>query len=179
MPLPIDITPLKTAAIDMMASVEILENGFDFPDFDPAISLTVPQHKAWLTGLKAEKTLQNARIQYLGDHFFKIDMPSIACTGADVITRFNIPYSFQLERIEMKHTDASDVDNTDALTYSLDKKMWNNLLFNYITETTSPSSDIIKELEDYFFEKGELVLTTNTTNNHKLFQTIFIKMMEI
>lgn len=179
MALPIDIIPLKTAAIDMMASVELLENGFDFPDFDPAISLTVPQHKAWLTGLKAEKTLQDARIQYLGDHFFKIDMPVVGCTGADVITRLNIPYAFQFNRVEIKHTDSSNADSSNALTYGLDKKTWNNLLMTYLAVTTSTASDIIQEFEEYFFEKGEFVLTTNSTNTELLYLSIYIRMLEV
>ena len=180
MALPIDIIPFKNAAIELLAVVESIENNDQFtPQFDPAVSITVPQHKAWLTGLKAEKTLQTARVQYLGDHFFKVDMPAITCTGSDVITRFNIPYAFQLERIEMKHTDSSNVDSNDALTYSLDKKMWNNLLFRYLTETSSTASDIIKEMDDYFFEKGELVLTTNTTTTDLLYQTLIVCILEI
>lgn len=176
----LDITPFKNAAIELLAVVESIENNQGFiPQFDPAISITVPQHKAWLTGLKAETTLRNARIQYLGDHFFKIDMPVIACTGANVTTRLNIPYAFQFNRVEFKHTDATDADSNDALTYGLDKKTWNNLVMTYLAVTTSTASDIIQEFEDYYFEKGEFILITNSTNNDLLYLTIYIRMLEV
>lgn len=177
MGLPLDIVPMKDAAINFMAAVEILENGL--PGYDPAITLKVPQHKAWLTGLKAEQTLRGARIQYLGDHFFKIDLPKITCIGSDVITRLNIPYAFQFNRVEIKHTDSSDADSSNSLTYGLDKKTWNNLLMTYLAITTSTASDIIQEFEEYYFEKGEFVLTTNSTNTELLYLTIYIKMLEV
>jgi hypothetical protein len=184
MGLPIDIVPFKNAAIEMMAMVETIESdqgieqGF-FPQMESAITLKVPQHKAWLTGLKAEKTLQEARILYLGDHYFKIDMPKITCTGSDVITRFNIPYAFQFNRIEFKHTDSSNADSSNILTYGLDKKTWNNLVMTYLAVITSSASDIIQEFEDYFFEKGEFVLTTNSINTELLYLTIYIKILEV
>lgn len=180
MALPLDIIPFKNVAIEMMAMVENIENEQGFlPTFDPAITLQVLQHKAWLTGMKAETTLRDARIQYLGDHYFKIDMPVITCTGADVITRVNIPYAFKFNRIELKHADNGNVDSSDPLTYGLDKKTWNNLVMTYLAVTTSTASDIIQEFEEYYFEKGEFVLTTNSTNNDLLYLTIYIKILEI
>lgn len=126
-----------------------------------------------LSRLRAENPL--ARINHLGNGRYKLDLPKITATGADVETIFNIPYMHAMERMETKHVDSALADSSNSYDYSVSHRHHPGLWILILAITGSTASDIIDEYQGYVFEKGEFKLTTNTTATELLYISAYIK----
>ena len=129
--------------------------------------------KEWLGRLKAE--IPTAIINHLGAGRYKIDLPSIPCTGAAVTTIINIPFMHQLQKMEIKHVDASNADSTDALDYAVSHRHHPNLWMLLLNVIDSVASDIIDEYIDYFMGRGEYQLVTDSIATDVLYISVYIR----
>lgn len=130
--------------------------------------------KEWLTMLKNELPT-DVIVNHLGDGRYRLELPYIECTGANVEQIINIPFMHQLLKMELKHTDSSNADASDALTYSLYQRYHANTwaLITIITDSTA--SDMTDEYIDYYKLRGEYRLLVNTTNTDRAHIVFFIR----
>lgn len=130
--------------------------------------------KVWQTMLKNELPA-DVIVNHLGDGRYRLELPYIECTGADVEQILNIPFMHQLLKMELKHTDNVNADGNDALTYSLYQKFHANTwaLITIISDSTA--SDMTDEYINYYKLRGEYRLLVNTTNTDRAHIAFFIK----
>lgn len=157
---------------------------FDFiDDRDTFISQTLTpeqlevldnKFKVWLTMLKNELPA-NVIVDHLGDGRYRLELPYITCTGADVEQIINIPFMHQLLKMELKHTDNANADANDALTYSLYQRYHANTWAIITIITDSTASDMTDEYVSYYKLRGEYRLLVNTTNTDRAHITFFIR----
>lgn len=116
-------------------------------------------------------------VEHLGKGVYKIELAAITCTGGDITQYFTIPFLHKMHRFEVKHTDSSNVDSVNALTYSLKygATIVNSLLFNFITNTATIISDTAHILSNYFRDSTRYQLITNSTNTELLYITLIIE----
>ena len=117
-----------------------------------------------------------AKIISLGEDKYQLSLATITGTGANVVSRFNIPYMHELIQMDIKHTDNTNVYSTDALAYSLSKRHHPNLWMLLLNIDVTTASDIIDEYTEYYMETGEYMVQSNTTNTDLLHVNIIIKM---
>lgn len=132
--------------------------------------------KEWQTLIKNELPTGSI-VSHLGNGRFKIDLPTITCTGAQVETVFNIPFMHQLLKAEMKHTDNANADSSNALDYSLSHRHHHNLWLLLLTVAGSVASDIIDEYIDYYMSRGEYRLLTDSTNTELLHISVYVEFL--
>ncbi|MCK5641254.1 MAG: hypothetical protein KAJ19_10665 [Gammaproteobacteria bacterium] len=155
-----------------MALIEIDDRDV-FNYFTAAPKMAQEQLKQWLMELKANNL--TAKIISLGNGVYQLDLPVITCTGSTVDTRFNIPHMHKLLRVSIKHTDSSNIDSVDVMTYSLSKRQHPNLWVPLLYIGVTTASDIMDEYIDYFMELGEYLIQSNTTNTDRLYIQVIIK----
>ena len=127
----------------------------------------------YLNSLKSEN--KTANIVNLGEGRFKLDLPAIVCTGADVTTLFQIPFMHVLEKLEIKHVDAAYADSIDAMTYSLSHRMNPNLWLIVLSVINSISSDIIDEYANFRHERGQYKILSNSTNTDIILMSVYLR----
>ena len=127
----------------------------------------------YLNSLKSEN--KTANIVNLGEGRFKLDLPAIVCTGADVTTLFQIPFMHVLEKLEIKHVDSVYADSIDALTYSLSHRMNPNLWLIVLSVINSISSDIIDEYANFRHERGQYKILSNSTNTDIILMSVYLR----
>ena len=131
------------------------------------------KHKELLLQLKSDNS--TARCANLGSGVFKIDLPTIICTGSGINTLITIPFMHVLKKMELKHIDASDVDSVNPLEYVLKRRTSQNLWLVLYQEPIVLKSDVIDEYIGYTHELGQYLLITNSTNTEKLHVSFYIK----
>lgn len=120
-------------------------------------------------------------VEHLGKGYYKIDFPAITCTGSDITQYFSIPFFHKLHRFEVKHTDSSNVDSVNALTYSLKygSTVVPSLLFAIITNTGTVISDTAHRFDHFWRSLSRYQLITNTTNTELLYVSILVEIEDI
>lgn len=129
--------------------------------------------KQWLMELKSNNP--TSTVISLGESVYQINLPVITCIGSDVETRFNIPYMHRMIRMEIKHTNNSDVDSSESLRYSVSKRQHYNLWMLVLDIADSVASDIIDKYDEYYMGRGEYLIVSNSTNTDKLLINVLIK----
>ena len=127
----------------------------------------------YLNSLKSEN--KTANIVNLGEGRYKLDLPAIVCTGADVTTLFQIPFMHMLDKIELKHTDINGIDSTDSLQFSLSHRIYPNLWIMMSHISNLVDSDLIFVYNDYRYERGQYLINITSTNTTKVYLAIYIK----
>lgn len=130
--------------------------------------------KAWLTMLKNELPA-DVIVNHLGDGRYRLELPYIECTGANVEQIINIPFMHQLLKMELKHTDNTNADGNDALTYSLYQRFSANTWAIITIITDSNASDMADEYIDYYKLRGEYRLLVDTTNTDRAHVVFYIR----
>lgn len=130
--------------------------------------------KEWLTMLKNELPT-DVKVDHLGGGRYRIELAYIECTGSDVEQIINIPFMHQLLKMELKHTDSSNVDANDALTYSLYQRFHANTWAIITTISDSTASDMTDEYIDYYKLRGEYRLLVDTTNTDRAHIAFYIR----
>lgn len=131
---------------------------------------------------QVEQQLQNefnaGKVTHLGDGFFHIELQAIACTGSDVTQYFMIPFKHKLHQFIVKHTDSSDADSTNALTYTLKYGLGRikpNLFLLLKSISASAVTDAIHLFTDFWRSQTRYQLITNTTNTELLYVSLVIE----
>ena len=127
----------------------------------------------YLNSLKSEN--KTANVSNLGEGRFKIDLPGITCTGADVTTLFQIPFMHVFEKLEIKHVNSAYADSIDAMSYSVSHRMNPNLWLIVLTVIDSVSSDIIDEYANFRHERGQYKIISNSTNTDIILMSVYIR----
>lgn len=117
---------------------------------------------------------------YLGKNLYELSLrlPAmyIEQTGSNVVIDLSVPFPHRLQRIEIKHTDASNVDSVvpTALTVAHSK---NSLLFfTIVKHSTLIATDLTEEFgEDYSYAESIYRFTTNTTNTHRIYVKFYVQ----
>ena len=118
--------------------------------------------------------------EYLGKNLYKLTLKTpfyVAGTGAAVTKTYKFPFAHRLTKVEVKHCDASDVDSSAALTWSLSKQIAKSLFEKIISEDASTITDFIDVLgEGYEFSSMLYKFITNTTLNHRIYLIMTIQL---
>jgi hypothetical protein len=124
-----------------------------------------------------KNTFKLGHVEHLGKGFYKIDLPIIICSGSDITQYFIIPFNHQLHRLELKHTDSSNADSTDALTYYLKygSTLSPELLFTIVKNIATLESDSAHLFKSYWRSLSRYQLITNSTNTDKLYISLLVE----
>lgn len=129
-------------------------------------------------GLQLQNEFSAGAVLHLGDGFFHVELAPIVCSGSDIEQYFTIPFRHKLYQFIVKHTDTSDVDSADALTYTLKYGLGQikpNLLLTLLTMTGSVISDAIHLFPNFWRRQTRYQLITNTTNTDILYTSFIIE----
>lgn len=120
--------------------------------------------------------------KYLGGKKYELTLKPpyyVLQTGSAVTTNLQIQTPHRLIRVEAHHTNSSDVNSTDALTWSLTRAIVKGLLEKLIDYTGSAVSDFLEKFgEGYEFPDMQYQLITNTTNTDRFYIKIIIQLLE-
>ena len=108
------------------------------------------------------------------------DTKYIEQTGAKVSTYLDLPVAHHLETVILKHTDSSDVDCTDALTYAVKKRLLigKNLYVTLRSGSAVAASDIVETFGDkYSIPLTRYLIETDTTNTDRIYPTITVRVI--
>lgn len=125
-----------------------------------------------------QNEFNTGEITHLGKGFFHVELAVITCTGANVAQYFTMPFKHKLHQVIVKHTDSSDADSTDALTYTLKYGLGRikpNLLLTLKSVSASVISDAIHLFTDFWRGQSRYQLTTNTTNTDRLYVSFIME----
>lgn len=114
------------------------------------------------------------RVVNIGAGAYKIDVPTIICNGSDIETLLTIPFNHYFTKMELKHTDSTDLDSHNSLKYILQKRTSYNLWLTLYQESNVYQSDIFDEYIGFNHELCQYILTTNSTNTDKLYVTFYV-----
>lgn len=114
-------------------------------------------------------------IIHMGGGVYKIESPCIDCTGSDVLLRIKIPFMHILQKCILLHTDSNKNSSHDDLSYTLVYRNNYNLEATLISITDSTGSCIQDEYTGHLYNNGQYLLTSNTTNNDKIFVETFLR----
>ena len=120
--------------------------------------------------------------RYLGKRLYELTLKSpfyVAQTGGAVTNTYKIPFNHRLIKVEVKHCDASDADNTDAFTWSWSRQAVGalySLLFSVSASTVTDFSE--KFGEGYEYPNMLYRFITNTTNLHHVYLKLTIQLLE-
>lgn len=118
------------------------------------------------------------KITHLGKGFYQVELALITCTGSNITQYFMVPFRHKLHQFIVKHTDSSDADGTDALTYTLKYGMGQvkpNLLVTLKSVVASAVTDAIHLYNDLWRGQSKYQLITNTTNTDRLYVSLIIE----
>ena len=117
-------------------------------------------------------------VTHLGKGFFHVELAVITSTGANVTQYFTMPFKHKLHQFVVKHTDSSDADSTDALTYTLKYGLGRikpNLLITLKSVSASVITDAIHLFTDFWRGQSRYQLISNTTNTDLLYVSFIIE----
>ena len=107
-----------------------------------------------------------------------VELAVISGTGANVTQYFTTSFKHKLHQFIVKHTDSSDVDSVDALTYTLKYGLGQikpNLLLTLKSVSASVVSDTIHLFTDFWRGQSRYQLITNTTNTDRLYVSFIVE----
>lgn len=119
--------------------------------------------------------------KFLGKKLYELTLRGdyVPQTGADVIKMLEVPFCHRLVRVEVKHTDGSDVDSTAAFTWSLSRRTTKNLYSKIVGYSASVVTDFVEAFgETYEYPNMEYKLVTNTTNGHRIYLKMTIQLLD-
>ena len=117
-------------------------------------------------------------VKHLEKGFFQIDLPTITCTGSNVTQFFTIPIKHKIHQFIVKHTNATDVDSTNPLTYTLKygfNQLKPNLLLTLKSISASAVTDAIHLFEAFWRNESRYQLVTNSTNTERLYVSFIVE----
>lgn len=128
--------------------------------------------------------LKDFKEVYLGKRLYELtlnvnNLPYVPQTGAAVTKTYKFPFAHRLVKVEVKHCDASDADNTDAFTWSWSRQTIGTLtlpLASYSASVASNFSEVFGESYEYPSMLYEFI--TNTTNLHHVYLKVTIQLLE-
>ena len=129
------------------------------------------------SGVAPLPTIPGATIKFLGHGHFLVTLDVIAQTGSAVTTLLQLPFAHELTTITIKHTDASNVDSSDAQDVTINHR-YGNLWFNIWTIVAGTASDVYGKFTDTYKLPGQYQIITDTTNTDKLYLTFEIYIMQ-
>lgn len=129
------------------------------------------------SGVAPLSEIPGAALRFLGHGHFLITLDVIPQTGADVTTLFNIPFAHELTTITVKHTNATNVDSSDAETVTFNKR-YGNLWFNFWTIAAGVASSVQGKFTDSYILPGQYQIVSNTTNTDLLYIQFEIYVMQ-
>ena len=142
-----------------------------------SVKLTKPTKFHIIRNLLQNEFVQG-KIEHLGKGFYHIELPAITCTGGNVTQSFMIPFRHKLHQFIVKHTDSSDADSTDALTYSLKYGLGQikpNLFLTLKSISATAVVDAIHLFTDFWRSQTRYQLITNTTNTDILYVSLIVE----
>ena len=103
-------------------------------------------------------------------------------TGADVTVKFNVPFTFMLDRVEINHLSTSDVASVDEVEATFKRETGDILDVplaknQYWVKKQLNASNMIIDFTDkkMVFESGTHTYVFNTTSTDKLIVLIYIE----
>ena len=125
-----------------------------------------------------QNEFNQGKITHLGKGFYQIELTAITCTGINVTQYFMIPFKHKLHQFIVKHTDSSDTDSTDALTYSLKYGLGQvkpNLFLTLKSVAATAVTDAIHLFTDFWRSQSRYQLITNTINTDLLYVSLIVE----
>jgi hypothetical protein len=105
----------------------------------------------------------------------------LPATGSAITSLFRIPMPHRLLSLKLKHTDNTDADNTNALTWSLKHYMsvpQKQLPLTLVSYSASAITDFLETFgEDFPFPDTTYQFIHNTTNTHRIYLTMQIQLL--
>ena len=128
-----------------------------------------------------QNEFRSGKVEHLGKGIFSIALASITGTAGNVTQYFSIPFLHKVHRIEVKHTDAVNVDSVDATTYSLKygTSLVPSLLFTLITNSATIISDTAHLFNNYVRSASRYQLITNTTATDLIYVTLIVEIEDL
>lgn len=122
--------------------------------------------------------------RYLGNDIYRLTLRGstkyIGQTGAQLYTYLEFPFPHQLLKAELKHTDASDADSTDAFTYAISHRGVSNIFNSLRSGSGVTASDIMEVFGDeYIHSETVYLIETNTTNTDRIYITLYIRYLGV
>jgi len=108
---------------------------------------------------------------------------SIAQTGANVDTDFEIPYPHRFQHFELKHTNAAGVNNTTAMIYDFGRWKWSGATSPFSLWASPAAGVTVADVwrlggEEYAFPAGKYRLRLNVaTSGHLVFPELTIQIL--
>lgn len=102
-------------------------------------------------------------------------------TGATQTIRLDLPVAHRLMRLELKHTDNTDADSTDAFEYRWRRKGINDLYTTLRGDPAASANSVIEHFGvGYESEGREYILYLNpTTATDRIYPTLYIQLLDI
>lgn len=126
--------------------------------------------------------LKDFDVEYLGKKLYKLTLKDpfyVLQTGSAVTKNYKLPFAHRLVRVEVKHTDSSDADNTAAFTWSFAVQKVKGIFEKIIDYASATKTDFIWKFgEGWEFPNGVYKFITNTTNTHRAYLTMVIQLLE-
>ena len=120
--------------------------------------------------------------RYLGKRLYELTLKSpfyVAQTGAAVTKTYKFPFAHRLVKVEVKHCDAADADNTDAFTWSWSRQTIGTLTLPLASYSASAASNFSEVFgESYEYPSMLYKFITNTTNLHHVYLKVTIQLLE-
>ena len=117
------------------------------------------------------------RLEYIGTQD-----KGILMTGADVTVKFNVPFTFMLDRVEINHLSTTDVASVDEVEATFKRETGDILDVplaknQYWIKKQLNASNMIIDFTDkkMVFESGTHTYVFNTTSTDKLIVLIYIE----
>lgn len=112
-----------------------------------------------------------------GDYLLTLKNKYIEMTGANVVTNFTILEGHTLERLELKHTDSAKAESvvSTLITFQRILEMLDSLPHDLFEETACVKSDK-RVIFGYDYPSQSYRLTLNTTNTHRIYPEVYIRL---
>ena len=106
---------------------------------------------------------------------YKMYVPEITQTGANVVTYLRLPKRHSLMGIHFKHLDAARAENTAALAIRFDKELRPDNWDNFFTDAACTNYDVMLPFSEIEVESTFYRVQTNTTAGHLVVVTFKVR----
>lgn len=102
----------------------------------------------------------------------------ISMDGTTIDTDLHIKFPFRLIKIELKHVDGSDDDNTSSLDYDIQRSK-HGLFYTLAKDDAVAAVTMLLEFgEKYEYPPTTIRISLKTTNTHRIYPTVSIQRMQ-
>lgn len=130
------------------------------------------------------QSLEGFDVTPLGKNVYELRLRTsnglfIEQTGSNVATTADLKIPHRLCRIDLKHTNSSNADSTDALTWNAKRITPYGLVINLAAYSGSNGTDFVEEFgEGYEFNSTQYQINTNTTNTDRVIVIFTVQLLE-